>query len=92
MWGSWRAPCRAKALDLAAVANETATRGVRFAGLDVRDSPAPPHRHSSAPTRSPTPATTTKMASSCPSSNGIIPLSPSPRPWSSVGMAPSEPV
>lgn len=40
MWGSWCAPCRAEALDLAAVANETATRGVRFAGLDVRHNPS----------------------------------------------------
>lgn len=40
VWGSWCAPCRAEAPDLAAISKETEARGVRFVGLDVRDNPA----------------------------------------------------
>lgn len=40
VWGSWCAPCRAEAPDLAAISKETEPRGVRFVGIDVRDNPA----------------------------------------------------
>jgi thiol-disulfide isomerase/thioredoxin len=40
VWGSWCAPCRAEAADLAAISAQTAPRGVRFVGIDVRDNPA----------------------------------------------------
>lgn len=40
VWGSWCAPCRAEAPDLAAISKETESRGVRFVGIDVRDNPA----------------------------------------------------
>jgi thiol-disulfide isomerase/thioredoxin len=40
VWGSWCAPCRAEAPDLAAISAETEPRGVRFVGIDVRDNPA----------------------------------------------------
>lgn len=39
VWGSWCAPCRAEAPDLAAISKETEPRGVRFVGIDVRDNP-----------------------------------------------------
>ncbi|MEP7739446.1 TlpA disulfide reductase family protein [Nocardioides sp. 31GB23] len=40
VWGSWCAPCRAEAPDLAQISADTAGRGVRFVGIDVRDNPA----------------------------------------------------
>ena len=40
VWGSWCAPCRAEAPDLAKISKETAPRGVRFVGIDVRDNVA----------------------------------------------------
>lgn len=40
VWGSWCAPCRAEAPDLAAISAQTEPRGVRFVGIDVRDNPA----------------------------------------------------
>jgi thiol-disulfide isomerase/thioredoxin len=37
VWGSWCAPCRGEAPGFAAVANETATDGVVFVGVNTRD-------------------------------------------------------
>ena len=37
-WGSWCAPCRKEAPGLRRVAQETYAAGVRFVGIDVRDS------------------------------------------------------
>jgi thiol-disulfide isomerase/thioredoxin len=39
-WGSWCSPCRAEAPALAALSQKYASRGVRFLGIDIRDSPA----------------------------------------------------
>jgi len=39
-WGSWCTPCREEAPDLSALAAHFRTRGVRFLGIDIRDSPA----------------------------------------------------
>lgn len=39
VWGSWCAPCRAEAPDLAAISKETQPLGVRFVGIDTRDNP-----------------------------------------------------
>ncbi|MBV8541544.1 MAG: TlpA family protein disulfide reductase [Pseudonocardiales bacterium] len=37
IWGSWCGPCRSEAAELVRVAHATASRGVRFVGIDVRD-------------------------------------------------------
>lgn len=37
VWGSWCSPCRAEAPDLARVSRETYDSGVRFVGIDTRD-------------------------------------------------------
>ncbi|MGH3544829.1 MAG: TlpA family protein disulfide reductase [Mycobacteriales bacterium] len=37
-WGSWCAPCRAEAAELVTVAEATYDAGVRFIGVNVRDS------------------------------------------------------
>ncbi|MGH3720267.1 MAG: TlpA disulfide reductase family protein [Pseudonocardiaceae bacterium] len=37
IWGSWCGPCRSEATDLVRVADTTASQGVRFVGIDVRD-------------------------------------------------------
>ena len=39
-WGSWCTPCREEAPDLAALATHFRPAGVRFVGIDIRDSPA----------------------------------------------------
>lgn len=38
VWGSWCAPCRAEAPDLARASVRTYSKGVRFVGIDTRDS------------------------------------------------------
>ena len=38
-WGSWCTPCREEAPDLAALAAHFKASGVRFLGIDIRDSP-----------------------------------------------------
>ena len=39
-WGSWCTPCREEAPDLSALATHFKASGVRFLGIDIRDSPA----------------------------------------------------
>jgi len=39
-WGSWCTPCRAEAPSLSRLAERFAPNGVRFLGVDIRDSPA----------------------------------------------------
>ncbi|MDP9608308.1 thiol-disulfide isomerase/thioredoxin [Streptomyces demainii] len=42
VWGSWCAPCRAEAPNLAKVAKDTKAKGVQFIGINTRDdNPAP---------------------------------------------------
>ena len=38
VWGSWCAPCRKEAPELARLAKETKPLGVQFLGVDIRDS------------------------------------------------------
>lgn len=40
VWGSWCGPCRGEAPNLKKVSDEYAARGVRFVGIDIRDTRA----------------------------------------------------
>lgn len=40
VWGSWCGPCRAEAPDLSRLSHETSNKGVRFVGIDTRDTAA----------------------------------------------------
>ncbi|MFD0545089.1 TlpA family protein disulfide reductase [Streptomyces mexicanus] len=42
VWGSWCSPCRAEAPNLVKVAKETASQGVRFVGINTRDTSTQP--------------------------------------------------
>ncbi|MEU8822021.1 TlpA disulfide reductase family protein [Streptomyces sp. NPDC048636] len=44
VWGSWCAPCRAEAPNLAKVAKETKRDGVEFVGINTRDNDRAPAR------------------------------------------------
>ncbi|QKV93390.1 TlpA family protein disulfide reductase [Streptomyces sp. NA02950] len=44
VWGSWCAPCRAEAPNLAKVAKDTKGDGVQFVGINTRDSDQAPAR------------------------------------------------
>ena len=46
IWGSWCAPCKAEQPALERIARATRPRGVRFVGVNIRDSsPTPAKRH-----------------------------------------------
>lgn len=46
IWGSWCAPCKAEQPALERLARATRPRGVRFVGINIRDSsPTPAKRH-----------------------------------------------
>jgi peroxiredoxin len=42
VWGSWCSPCRAEADNFAKVAKETGSKGVRFVGINTRDTSTTP--------------------------------------------------
>ncbi|MEU3556428.1 TlpA family protein disulfide reductase [Streptomyces fragilis] len=42
VWGSWCAPCRAEAKNFVKVADETKDQGVRFVGINTRDTSTQP--------------------------------------------------